>query len=286
MALEDEENEALEEVKNKEVKDEAVRDVEDEDEEGLPSDKKTPNKALIVILSLVVFFALLMLFRGEKKTSLQVAEGPSITTSVEENLTEIPLPSEEAFEGAVVEQPSEQLSEQTSEEPSAGGILIQSKDGVIETSTPDETPSVSIPEKELAFFEALKKNRENRPTSPEQDNQLSGQTKKAPALPEQKPAVKTAPTITPLPKVRVQNKKAVPAAVSSFTIQLGAFGKESSASALSERLTKNGYDAYILAVSDKLFRVRVGTFRSRADAKVVAEQIKSSDRIAYFIVPK
>lgn len=282
MALEDEQDEALEELKE-------IEEING-DEEGLPSDKKTPNKALIVILSLVVFFALLMLFRGGNNPAPPVVEGPNITTPTEENPSEILLPSEEAFEGAVIEQPSEQAPEQSSEavseEPLPGEILIQSEDGVIESGTANETPAISIPEKELAFFEALKKNRENRPSSHEEDQQLSRKTKKASPVPEQKPAVKTMPAAKPKPKPIVQKKKAVLAATSSFTIQLGAFSKESSATSLSERLVKNGYDAYILAVSDKLFRVRVGTFQSRADAKVVAEQIKSSDRLAYFIVPK
>jgi len=275
MATEDEQNEALEEVKD-------PLEEQEEDEEEFPPDKKPANKALIVILSLVVFFALIMLFKGEEKPSPQVVEGPSITTSVEENTTEIPSLSEEAFNGAVLEQPAELVSE----EPSAGEILIQSEDGFIETSTPNEAPAISIPEKELAFFEALKKNRENRPSSPEQDKKLSSQTKKASPLPKPKPPVKTAAKTKPRLKSIVKKKKSVPVQTGSFTIQLGAFGKESTASTLSERLVKNGYDAYILAVSDKLFRVRVGTFQSRTDAKVVAEQIKSSERLPYFVLPK
>ncbi len=124
MAVEDEKNEALEEVS----------DIEDE-EEDIPSSKKPPNKLIIGILSLVIFFALFLFFGGEKELPQQVVENPSITTPELEKPVVIPLPREEAFEGAVVEKPSV--------EPSAGEILILSDDRDIDAVAPNEAPAVS-----------------------------------------------------------------------------------------------------------------------------------------------
>lgn len=278
MAVEDdkeEKNEALKEMKDPEDA------PEQEYEDGLPPEKTPPNKALIAVLSLVIFFALFMIFKGEDEPPQQeLAEGPNISTPAPEaEESVISLPREEAFEGVIIE------------EPPAGEILIESDERPIEPSAPSEAPAVSIPEKELAFFEALKKNKENRPATPEQDAQLSKTTKTASPAPRKKPepapksVVKTKPKS--IPKKVVENKKNVSSSPDfPFTIQLGAFKSESTASALSARLKKSGYDAYILAVRTDLFRVRVGVFSSRNEAKAVARQIKSSDRLDSFIVKR
>ncbi len=277
MAVEDdkeEKSEALEEMKDPEDA------PEQEDDDGLPPEKTPPNKALIAVLSLAVFFALFMLFKGEDEPPQQVAvEDPSITIPApEENQSVISLPREEAFEGAIIE------------EPPAGEILIESDERQIEPIAPSEAPAVSIPEKELAFFEALKKNKENRPATPEQDAQLSQKAEITPPGPIQKPTpppkpvVKTTPK--PKPKKVVKSKKVEASPDFPFTIQLGAFKSESMASTLSARLKKSGYDAYILAVRSDLFRVRVGVFSSRSEAKALAKQIKSSDRLDSFIVKR
>jgi cell division septation protein DedD len=285
MAVEDEQNEALEEVDSAENEEKS----QDEENEDAPvAGNNPPSKLLIGLLSIVICFALFMFFRGEHKPALQVSGGPNITTSRDDSSTDASLPGDEDLQ--------DEMIEEHPEEPEAGQILIQSVEGQFEASIPDDLPSISIPEKELAFFEALKKNKENRPTTPELDEQLSEKVVVARKKPEQSPKPKPAPEANPSPKKILVRKSPItkkPTQTSAsvkpdlnFTIQLGAFKKETAAINLARGLKKRGYEAYIFAPGTDFFRVRVGSFQNRKEATVIAEQIRLSEGLNSFILKK
>ena len=97
----------------------------------------------------------------------------------------------------------------------------------------------------------------------------------APA-PETK-APKTAAAAKPTPAAAVAPK----AALSSFTIQVGAFKDKAMADSLATRLKGKGYAAYIVAPEAPgagLFRVRVGSYPARADAERVQAKLRDQEK--------
>ena len=90
------------------------------------------------------------------------------------------------------------------------------------------------------------------------------------------PAPKAAPTSAP-PK----------AAVSSFTIQVGAFKDKATADSVVTRLKGKGFAAYLVAPESEgsaLFNVRVGSYPARADAERVQTKLRDQEKYKPFIV--
>ncbi len=72
-----------------------------------------------------------------------------------------------------------------------------------------------------------------------------------------------------------------------YSIQLGAFSMPSNAYALRDRLKSKGYDVFIQELKSKkrtLLAVKVGSFKSRKEAKSFAERMKKKEKIDYVIV--
>ena len=221
-----------------------LREIE-KDEDGLEQAKK-PNKILIAVLSLVIFLALFIFFKGE--------EAPHEDTS-----TQTPAPEAEVNkEGA-------QLN--------AGEILIA--DGERLTS-PENTgektanaPMVLIPKQELNFFYPLEDTESERPSSEAEEMSLLKPETEKPSPAKQKP-------------VKEKVSKPSPTA-GPFTIQLGAFKDKKSADKLDEQLRNKGYDSFVLAVRNDLYRVRVGSYTNKQEAQVVVARMKKTDQLNPFV---
>ena len=115
------------------------------------------------------------------------------------------------------------------------------------------------------------------------------------AKPPVKPTVKPTATPKPAPRATVKPsakapepksaaKPASPAPLNRLTIQVGAFKERSAAEAIVKRLKGKGYSAYLVAVSEGLFNVRVGSFTDREDAERILAKLETQEKFKPFIV--
>ncbi len=271
-------DEALAEVSSEEVAEEAadieenleeseedvevLREVEKEegDEEKESPLSKNMNKIVIAVLSVVVFLALFVFFKG--------GDEPEMQAEVEIQVPEALPPSDSL---SVLSKEDKNKSAQKDQEEdetrlNPGEILIAdqvspelSKDALDEKIIPIERDEFPFPLEE-----------EEVPISSESEDMLL--VKKVKLKPE------------PMPKAPVLVKKKKPPIPGFYAIQLGAFKDQRGADKLRGRLDKNGYDVYVLASNDGLYRVRVGDFQGRKEAKKVSAQIKKLNRLDSIII--
>ncbi|SRR5581483_3251516 len=99
----------------------------------------------------------------------------------------------------------------------------------------------------------------------------------APAVREkQKPAAEKVETASKT----TDDEKAKSDAPRDWTVQVNAFPEERSAQRLAERLKQKGYDAYVITANLKgrdWYRVRIGHFPARAQAKEYLEQLQAKE---------
>jgi DedD protein len=83
------------------------------------------------------------------------------------------------------------------------------------------------------------------------------------------PTTGTAPTTTAADTVR-----------NGYAVQVAAVNAQSEADSIMNRLKAKGYQAYVELPkgSQKMFRVRVGTFKSRSEALTVADKLKKEEK--------
>jgi len=80
-------------------------------------------------------------------------------------------------------------------------------------------------------------------------------------------------------------KAAAKAETGSYTVQVGAFKEKGSASRLVERLKKKGYKAEYRRTdgANGLYRVRVGSFASLADARGMAAKLETKEGLKPYV---
>jgi cell division septation protein DedD len=75
-----------------------------------------------------------------------------------------------------------------------------------------------------------------------------------------------------------------------WAVQAAAFKTQAQADALQKQLKQAGFDAYVLSATGNdgqpNYRVRIGTFKSKAEAQRVAERVRGERSLAAFITPK
>jgi len=75
-----------------------------------------------------------------------------------------------------------------------------------------------------------------------------------------------------------------------WAVQAAAFKTQAQADALQKQLRQAGFDAYVAAATTSdgqaNYRVRIGTFKSKAEAQRVAERVRGERSLAAFITPK
>jgi cell division septation protein DedD len=77
--------------------------------------------------------------------------------------------------------------------------------------------------------------------------------------------------------------------VGPWAVQAAAFKTQAQADALQRQLKQAGFDAYVASAGNDgqpNYRVRIGTFKSKAEAQRVAERVRGERSLAAFITPK
>ena len=83
------------------------------------------------------------------------------------------------------------------------------------------------------------------------------------------------------PKAAVPTSSA-PADLGGFLVQVAAYQREGDATTVSERLKRKGYPAFVTKATTAAgtwFRVRVGSFDTRADAQQMATRLKREEQL-------
>lgn len=83
--------------------------------------------------------------------------------------------------------------------------------------------------------------------------------------------------------------QSAPAAIdqAGFAVQVAALGSRSDAAALAQRLSGKGYDAYLVAPAAggaAVYRVRVGPFKNRQEADVVARRLEKEEKFKPWVI--
>jgi DedD protein len=87
------------------------------------------------------------------------------------------------------------------------------------------------------------------------------------------------------PAPKADAGKTLAAALSGFTIQVGAFKDKATAESVAGRLKSKGYAAYLVSPDGGgLFNVRVGSYPARADAERVLAKLRDEEKFKPFIV--
>ena len=110
----------------------------------------------------------------------------------------------------------------------------------------------------------------------------------APAVPVSLPPAPGRGAAAPAPIVKVPAPAAH--AHAPWTVQVGAFKNRRQAEDTRQRLAASGLEAYVASVAAQdgqpRFRVRVGTYRTREEAAVVAERIRAQRSLTAFVTPQ
>jgi len=73
-------------------------------------------------------------------------------------------------------------------------------------------------------------------------------------------------------------------------VQAAAFKTQVQAEALQKQLKHSGFDAYVASAAGSegqtTYRVRIGSFKSKAEAQRIAERVRGERSLAAFITPK
>lgn len=104
------------------------------------------------------------------------------------------------------------------------------------------------------------------------------------ALPE---PPRRAPAPAPRPKPEPAKRAAPAPSGGGFAVQVGAFQERPPAAALSNRLERSGFPAYVAvgeAGSGQRWRVRVGPVKSRGEADELARRLKSEEGLPTWVV--
>jgi cell division protein FtsN len=157
-------------------------------------------------------------------------------------------------------------------------------------SAADVEPSPSVDQK-LTFYQTL--------TAPlGRGSADASQRSEAKAQPAAEP-VRAEPSPPPYPYASrgetIVEKPAAPADAAGvwsglWSVQVAAFKTQGQAASLHRQLREAGFDAYIVpaAASDGQtnYRVRVGTFKSKAEAQRIVERVRGERSLAAFVTPR
>lgn len=142
-----------------------------------------------------------------------------------------------------------------------------------------------------------------RPTSPTRRGLSDVETQRAPQIQEKltfyqtltAPLAATPPPAKPEAKSRDDAAKDPGKAQPEppgppFTVQVGAYGSRPSADDIERRLKVEGYEAYVLTISGDdgrmTYRVRVGSFATRAQAEHAAERLRGERGLSPFVTTR
>lgn len=154
----------------------------------------------------------------------------------------------------------------------------------------------------LSYFDRLDGNKapaENLKSPSAAPSKPSAGSKAPAARPDDgKPAARPAPekpADKPVATVADAKPTSLPAARAAagepggegFAVQIAALSEKSEADTIVKRLSDKGYQAYVLAPSSKaapVYRVRVGKFKSRRDAELVASKLEKEEQFKPWVI--
>lgn len=243
-----------------------LKDLKKEEEE--PGAKKVPKVAIVGLLGVLVFLALVLFFRGK-------GEEPRPNVAA---ITPALPPSQ------IAPPPAPTPSEPEASPPPDPGLkpgeihFSDKKEEVIPPVAGLEAPKVkegkegpASKKDDLTFFKTLKDKKENVALKPKKE-MTAARPKSAPQ------AVKTS------------MKPAVlhPAASGHYAIQVASFSEKKGADTLAQKLKKKGFNSYVVAgevpQKGRWYRVRVGSYSNRDEAKKAGDRIHSSERLNFFVI--
>lgn len=138
-------------------------------------------------------------------------------------------------------------------------------DGKVATAAESEEPPMAV-------------NRNPPPPAPAPEKAPVADVKPAPAKPE--PAKAAVAKVEPPKPETAKGPAATGAPGNGYAVQVAAVNARGEADAIVKRLSGKGYAAYVESPkgSATVFRVRVGTFRTRRDAQTVADKLKKEEK--------
>ena len=147
-------------------------------------------------------------------------------------------------------------------------------------STPGQPPT---PVDELTYFDRLEK------TAPTPEKlKPAAERETAASRPAPAPEKETVQPSRPAPQPPVvasasKTADAAPAAAGAqgWAVQVAALNVRSEADAMAKRLSSKGYSAYVVAPTTStpaMFRVRIGTFKTRREAEAMAATLQTAEQ--------
>jgi cell division septation protein DedD len=109
------------------------------------------------------------------------------------------------------------------------------------------------------------------------------------AVPTPKPvatAKSKEPEVPALPAPAPASSSPAPSRGDGYAIQVAALRESGEADTIAKRLVNKGYDAYVLTPpggTPNVYRVRVGSFKTRRDAEVVASKLQQEEQFKPWI---
>ena len=100
-----------------------------------------------------------------------------------------------------------------------------------------------------------------------------------------KPKEPEAPAL-PAPAPAAVSSSPAPSRGDGYAIQVAALRESGEADTIAKRLVNKGYDAYVLTPpggTPNVYRVRVGSFKTRRDAEVVASKLQQEEQFKPWI---
>jgi cell division septation protein DedD len=157
-----------------------------------------------------------------------------------------------------------------------------------------------VPAEDLTYSRRLEENNKKetlKETAPRANATAPAQTVPAvqPRPAEPPPAVVPTPKPVAAAKPRESEVPAAPAPASSspapsrgdgYAIQVAALRESGEADTIAKRLVNKGYDAYVLTPpggTPNVYRVRVGSFKTRRDAEAIASKLQQEEQFKPWI---
>ena len=162
------------------------------------------------------------------------------------------------------------------------------------------TPPQAVDDGNLSYFNRLEKSNTTENLKPlpappperpaEAPVRAARATPPPPAPPPPSAAPKPAAAAPAAPPKKEEavpaSQPAVAAAPGDYAIQVAALREAGEADTIAKRLVSKGYSAYVLTPPDgkpNVFRVRIGSFKTRRDAEVVASKLQKEEQFKPWI---
>ncbi len=196
---------------------------------------------------------------------------------------------------------------------------VQTDNGVLEapapppSAAPAQTASTDlnsanpppVPPEDLWYTKRLEENNKRETLKAPAPTQRAPATVQPQTAQTVQPRVEAPPAAVPTPKpvATAKSKESevpappapAPAAASSspapsrgdgYAIQVAALRESGEADTIAKRLVNKGYDAYVLTPpggTPNVYRVRVGSFKTRRDAEVIASKLQQEEQFKPWI---